>query len=730
MISSSSFDFSLVYAQLTSFANLSNFWSLFNTAFGSSYDSAKAATLRSQWQSGNFSQSPKIEIVSSNVLGSANGAYSASTNKIYLSDRFVATAGRVSLEAVFLEEFGHFVDAQVNRSDSAGDEGAIFSALVLGESLDANTLQALKAENDHATITVNGQVIQVELQIFTGTNGPNTIVGTLGDDTIVGTLGHDSIEGWAGNDVINGGAGNDGINAGEGNDTIDGGAGNDSIVGDPRGAGNDVINGGAGNDDIRSGAGNDVFEGNDGNDVFEGDEGNDFINGGAGDDSIFGGGNLGGSSDSFGNDTIDGGAGNDTIDGGAGNDFIAGNDVINGGDGNDVINGGDGNDGIEGGRGNDTIDGGAGKDVINGDNFFGDGDNFFGDTFFNKRFGAGDDFINGGAGDDIIRGGRGNDTIDGGAGNDVIDGYNFFDARVVADDDVINGGAGNDTIRGDDGSDTIDGGIGNDSIDGGIGNDSLIGGDGDDTFIGSKGDDEIKGDSGSNTADYSLLEQAITLKPFGVVEKAGNLGKDSLVKIQKIIASNLPNDTIDASTTPAPSTGITANLATGTLTVKGTGPILPLKFNVSNFENVIGTNFDDTITGDKGNNRLIGNTGKDTLTGGAGNDFLDGGDGNDSLTGGVGNDTLIGGLGADKFVFTNPTESIDIIKDFSFAEGDKIQISLRKFAATPLKETLGQFNYDSLSGNLLFLGNVLVTLENKPSDFTLKPGDQLGIQFL
>jgi len=164
--------------------------------------------------------------------------------------------------------------------------------------------------------------------------------------------------------------------------------------------------------------------------------------------------------------------------------------------------------------------------------------------------------------------------------------------------------------------------------------------------------------------------------------------------------------------------------------VKGTGPILPLKFNVSNFENVIGTNFDDGITGDNGNNRLIGNAGKDTLTGGAGNDFLEGGDGNDSLTGGIGNDTLIGGLGADKFVFTNPTEGIDIIKDFSFAEGDKIQFSLRKFAATPLKATLGQFNYDSLSGNLSFLGNVLVTLENKPSDFTLKPGDQLGIQFL
>ena len=624
-MSISSSSLTSVYAQLTSFANLSNFWSLFETAFGSSYDSAKAATLRSQWQSGNFSLFPKIEIVSSNVLGSANGAYSASTNKIYLSDRFVAKASRVSLEAVLLEEFGHFVDAQVNRSDSAGDEGAIFSALVLGESLDANTLRALKAEDDRATITVNGQVIQVELQNIVGTSGGDLIDGTPGDDNINSGDSGDGINGNGGNDNINSGDGRDAINGGDGNDTIDGGDGNDAISGD------------------------------DGNDTISGGDGDDFIDGGFGDDS-----------------------GDDSIDGGAGDDFI---------------NGGDGNDNIDGGFGDDFINGGAGDDFING--------------------GDGNDTIDGYDGSDTISGGNGNDSISGGDGSDKID-----------------GGAGNDTIFGDVGDDTINGGAGKDTISGGEGNDSLVGGDGDDTFLGSKGDDTVNGDSGSNTADYSLLEQAITLKPFGVVEKAGNFGTDSLVKIQKIIASNGLNDTINASTTPAPSTGITANLGTGTLTVKGSGSSLPLKFNVSNFENVIGTNFDDTITGDKGNNRLIGNTGKDTLTGGAGNDFLDGGDGNDSLTGGVGNDTLIGGLGADKFVFTDPTEGIDIIKDFSFAEGDKIQISLRKFAATPLKATLGQFNYDSLSGNLSFLGNVLVTLENKPSDFTLKPGDQLGIQFL
>ena len=162
MISSSVFSLSSIYAELTSFANLSNFWSLFNTAFGSSYDFATAATLRSQWQSGNFSQFPDIEILTNDVLGSANGAYAISTNKIYLSDQFVSTASQQSLEAVILEEFGHFVDARVNNTDTIGDEGELFSAIVRGVNLSAAQLSRIEAEDDRAVIVVNGQSVAVE----------------------------------------------------------------------------------------------------------------------------------------------------------------------------------------------------------------------------------------------------------------------------------------------------------------------------------------------------------------------------------------------------------------------------------------------------------------------------------------------------------------------------------------------------------------------------------------
>jgi hypothetical protein len=142
---------------------LENFWNLFDTAFGTQYDYLTAFTLKSQWQSHDFSSFPQIEVVSSDVLGTARGAYAISTNTIYLSDTFISSASQQSLEAVILEEFGHFVDAQVNQTDTAGDEGELFSAVVRGVSLSAAELSRIKTENDWATLSLNGNLVPVEL---------------------------------------------------------------------------------------------------------------------------------------------------------------------------------------------------------------------------------------------------------------------------------------------------------------------------------------------------------------------------------------------------------------------------------------------------------------------------------------------------------------------------------------------------------------------------------------
>jgi CSLREA domain-containing protein len=152
----------LTYNQLSTFADLDNFWNLFDTAFGTQYNRSGAEILRLQWLSGDFSQLPQIEILDSSILGGANGAYASSNNKIYLSANFLATSTAEAISAVLLEEIGHFIDAQINLSDSAGDEGEKFSALVRGQNLTTQELGRINTENDWANITVGGEQVAVE----------------------------------------------------------------------------------------------------------------------------------------------------------------------------------------------------------------------------------------------------------------------------------------------------------------------------------------------------------------------------------------------------------------------------------------------------------------------------------------------------------------------------------------------------------------------------------------
>ncbi len=152
----------IVHNQLASFSLSSGFWEAIDTAFGTAYNREVTDEVRSLWQSGDFSQIPEVEIIDSGILGSANGGYGTTTNKIYLSSSFVTNATPSAVARVILEEVGHFVDAQINQKDSPGDEGAIFSELVEGNSLDGLALDVLGADNDSRIITLHGQVIHIE----------------------------------------------------------------------------------------------------------------------------------------------------------------------------------------------------------------------------------------------------------------------------------------------------------------------------------------------------------------------------------------------------------------------------------------------------------------------------------------------------------------------------------------------------------------------------------------
>lgn len=153
---------------------------------------------------------------------------------------------------------------------------------------------------------------------------------------------------------------------------------------------------------------------------------------------------------------------------------------------------------------------------------------------------------------------------------------------IKADDNnnTIFGNLGNDTIDGQGGDDYIDGGAGDDKIIGAAGNDELYGQAGDDTFIAlqNDGEDVINGGSNSNigdTIDYTQASQAS-------YHLEVNLSNNEVANI-------------DANS---------AIMTNGTTFVKDT---------ITNIENVIGTNANDTFVGNSLNNSFSGEGGSDTI---------------------------------------------------------------------------------------------------------------------
>ena len=104
---------------------------------------------------------PAIEVRSDADLAGALGAFSGQTQKVYLSESWVK-GDSSQLEAVLLEEFGHYFDFRFNTTDTPGDEGELFSDVVRGVNLSDSELKRIQNEDDHAVISLEGQLISVE----------------------------------------------------------------------------------------------------------------------------------------------------------------------------------------------------------------------------------------------------------------------------------------------------------------------------------------------------------------------------------------------------------------------------------------------------------------------------------------------------------------------------------------------------------------------------------------
>jgi Ca2+-binding RTX toxin-like protein len=97
-----------------------------------------------------------------------------------------------------------------------------------------------------------------------------------------------------------------------------------------------------------------------------------------------------------------------------------------------------------------------------------------------------------------------------------------------------------------------------------------------------------------------------------------------------------------------------------------------LNTSLNSIENVIGTAYDDVITGTNFNSELSGYFGNDDLRGGDGHDRLDGGYGDDTLRGNGGNDRIVGGAGTDAAEYAGDESGFTIVRnsDGSFTVTD------------------------------------------------------------
>lgn len=570
--------------------------------------------------------------------------------------------------------------------------------------------------------------------LLAGTGANNTIQSGAGNDFTYGLEGNDQLYGDAGDDTLLGGAGNDTLYGGDGKDFFEGGDGLDTadftgtsawtinlIDGTARrsgdassltealisierlnlGSSNDTVTGslvaetvsaGAGNDSVLGGGGADSLVGAAGNDTLSGEDGNDTVSGGAGANRLTG----GAGTDRFviGTDTVAASdtivdfdaAGGEIIDltalgtgltvslvrGSSSTSFTVGNRTV-------TLTGVDAStltlanfvgvaalgsaasnydDSLTGTAGNDTIDALGGNDTISG---LGGNDSLYGNS--------GDDVLLGGAGADTLSGGIGSDTASyagsaavsvnlatGAVSGGYAAGDSFLsiehltgsgNADTLAGNTSANsilGGGGNDTILGDSGNDTLDGDSGNDSIDGGSGNDLLYA---------STGSDWMGGGTGTDTFDYSRSSAAVALNLTTGTASGGWAAGDTISGAEYVIGSNY-NDSV---TGDANTNSLLGGLGNDTL--RGEAGRDTIDGGDGN-DSLYGGADNDRLTDGLGANKLFGEAGNDTLTGGAGADSLDGGDGDDTLEGGLGADTLVGGLGIDSLTYDNATAAVNV----------------------------------------------------------------------
>ena len=451
-------------------------------------------------------------------------------------------------------------------------------------------------------------------------------------------------------------------------------------------------------------------------------------------------------------------------------------DNIKGNQDDNIIEGGDAGDTLDGGDGKDTLSYEGSQDLVNvelQDDTEGgapvaaivSGGDAAGDvaTNFENIIGsAGSDTLVGNSEDNVIEGGAGTrDILDGGDGIDTLSYEGSGGPVDVALEDnapaTVSGGdaAGDratnfENIIGSGQGDNLQGNSDDNRIEGRDGTDRIVGGAGDDVIEGGEGADSIDGGEGKDTVSYETSPQDpdgrgvdITLKDGAVADASGGHAEgDTIANVENVIGSEGKDDirgnsqdnvieggaeadrliggggedTISYEGSPADTEndgkGVTITLGEGSGTTIGAGAHAQGDI-ISEFENIIGSEGSDTLTGNSEDNVIEGGAGiKDTLEGGAGKDTLSyqsseepvevtlqedndqvivsGGDaegdvatnfeniigsaGDDTLIGnsegnviegGAGEDTLDGGAGTDTLSYESSDEAVEVTLQYN-----------------------------------------------------------------
>jgi Ca2+-binding RTX toxin-like protein len=467
--------------------------------------------------------------------------------------------------------------------------------------------------------------------VMRGDAGANTLDGDAGDDVLAGLGGADMLQGGAGIDTANYRNSTDGVTI-----NLAAGTGTGSDAQGDALAGIEDVTGSAFNDTLIGDAGANALNGGAGNDQFNGHVGADSFVGGADIDTVFFNTSTAGVQVSLATGSGTGGdAQGDTY---SGIENLVGSglaDRLYGDVGANALSGGAGDDTLRGEAGADVLDGGTG---LNFANYQGSaaavavdllagtasGGDAAGDTLTSMEnlYGSSlNDQLTGNSARNILGGELGDDTLVGNGGDDALSGE--------AGNDALSGGDGADRLVGGSGIDTIYSGTGNDSVDAGSDADQVFGEAGHDTILGDAGNDSLDGGDGNDTLEGNGGGDALT----------GSIG-------------------IDTASFASSAAGVSVDLATGAVSGgDAAGDTL------SGIEQILGSGFADTLTGDANANTLWGLAGDDVLTGG----------------GGGGGDALKGGVGNDRFVYTALSDSAasgigkDMILDFK--TGDRIDLS-------------------------------------------------------